>query len=225
MIERAKINRYLTRNAREVIDKLDAPVNMLWMHAHLINNQTGEEVARLKVREGLPAGHHLLYSVGIQPQGDVTLHRWLPRFDLKLTLDDFRALHSMLIKLKTLDLAFLAGDIPSDPLTTVSEISGRLCFEAHYKVMEEYVDADDCRLQSECDALHVYTLMGGERMDIGSFTLHRGIDDMTGLILEAERIFAILESKEPEEVQAIQRIPRRTEIFYVPKPRPVLRII
>jgi hypothetical protein len=48
---------------------------------------------------------------------------------------------------------------------------------------------------------------------------------MTALILEAERIFAILESKEPVEVAAIQRIPSRTELFFVRKPRPVLRII
>jgi hypothetical protein len=225
MTERAKISRYLTRNAREVIDSLEAPVNMLWMHAHLINNQTGEEVGLLRVREALPAGHHLLYSVGLQPQGEVTLHRWMPRFDLKLTLDDFRTLHTMLMKLKALDLAFLAGDIPPDPLTILSEISDRLCFEVHYKVMEDHVGACDCHLKSECDALHVYTLMGGERMDIGSFTLHHGIDDMTALILEAERIFAILESKEPVEVAAIQRIPSRTELFFVRKPRPVLRII
>lgn len=185
MSERAKINRYLTRNAREVIDKLTAPVNMLWMHAHLINDQTGEEVGLLKVREGLPAGHHLPYSVGIQPQGDITLQRWLPRLDLKLTLEDFQALHSMLIKVKALDKAFLAGEIPSEPLTTASEVSGRLCFEAHYRVMEEKADFDDYRLQSDCDALHVYTMMGGVRMDIGSYTLRHGIDDMAGLILEA----------------------------------------
>ena len=225
MNDHARINRYLTRNARDVIDKLDAPVNMLWMHAHLINNQSGEEVGRLKVGEDLPAGHHLLYSVGIQPQGDVTLHRWLPRFDLKLTLDDFKTLHSMLIKLKALDQAFLAGDIPSLPLTVASETSDRLCFEAHYKVMEEYVGEEDCRLQSDCNALHVYTLVGGERLDIGSYRLHHGIDDMTGLILEAERIYAILEGKEPGEVASIQRIPRRTELFYVARPRPVLRLV
>lgn len=223
MDDRIKIERYTYTSARLVIDQLTPPVNMLWMHAHIINNWTKEEAGLLPRGAEVPKGHHLVYSFGLQPQGDMTMMRWLPRFNLEFSGEDFKTLHAMLIRFKALDQSFIEGSIPDKPVTLLAETSDRLCFEVSYAIISAIDEAGEEKFEAQCDALRVYTLIGGKRLDIGAYHLRDGIEDMHGLTQEAERLQAVIQGGSLDEIKAIKQIRWKEPRYFVPKP--TLRIV
>ncbi|KPC17263.1 Uncharacterized protein AC499_1424 [Pseudomonas amygdali pv. lachrymans] len=196
---------------------------MLWLHTQSINNITGEPALHATAWDEHP-GHHFLYKIGIQPQVEMVdgQKSWYPSFELEFTLSDFLTLHVLLLKFKQLHQNYLARQVTEASTTTLTELSGGLCFELDYTLAKRNKAGDEDHLTPECRALKVFHMASGQRTNIGTFKMFGAVTGMTGLLLEAERINAILNGDAPEAVGAIERMPFTRPALNT---RPALRVV
>lgn len=223
MADGFRIPKYLTRSARLVLDSLNAPVNMLWLHAQTIDDITGKPNLVAARLDELP-GHHFLYRIGIQPQVELVegQRRWNPSFELDFSTSDFLTLHALLLRFKEHHQLYLDRTVTEASTTTLTEVSGGLCFELDYSLNKSADPEKGDRLIPACQVLRVFHLASGEHTNIGTFRLFGPVTGMTGLLLEAERINAILNGEDAEAVAAIAQMPFTRPVLNT---RPVLRVV
>lgn len=201
---------YTTRSAQKVLDHLNRPVNMLRLRAEVVHNETREALLFGDMWDLTPR-HHFQYTVGLQPQPMEESLNWTPHFSLDFTLTDFQTLHTLLMKIKQEHLQLLAGKIQDEGETEYTSESDRFCFQALYRRSKSLHWGDDApkghRLVPICNSIDVYLKTAAGRFDIGHYSLYSGMRCMTGLILEADRIHAIINGAEPEEVASIEQLP------------------
>lgn len=204
-----KIPAYTHRNAQQVLDDLGRPVNMLRLHGNIVDNGTTEREI-FSCQRVITSEHHYRYTIGFQPQPMEDSLNWSPHFQLEFRLADFLTLHALLMQIKETHLQFLAGKITEDGYSEFSQESDRLCFQSRYYLSRDahlgLGSPRGHRLVPNCISIDVYIRMMAGRYDIGTYTLYSGMRCMAGLILEAERLHAIINGAEPEEVAAIQQI-------------------
>lgn len=200
---------YMHRNAQHVLDGLSRPVNMLRLLGEIVDNETGKGECFSGMWELTP-NHHYRYRIGLQPQPLNDSLNWTPNFQLEFELADFLILHTLLIQIKDAHQQLLDGKITEDGFKEFTQESDRLCFQCRYWHSRDVHPGPDSprgnRLVPICISIDVYIRTPAGRYDIGTYTLYSGMRCMTGLILEAERLHAIVNGAEPEEVAAIQQI-------------------
>ena len=204
-----QIPAYTHRNAQQVLDALGRPVNMLRLHSEIVDNETGERDI-FSNRWELTPDHHYRYTIGLQPQPMEDSLNWSPKFQLDFRLADFLVLHVLLMQIKDTHLQLLAGRITEDGFREFTQESDRLCFQCRYSLSRNArLSADSPRgnrLVPNCISIDVYVRTPAGRYNIGTYSLYSGMRCMAGLILEAERLHAIIDGAEPEAVAAIEQV-------------------
>lgn len=206
MIDKIRITNYLKDNARLVLDGLGAPVNMLVLQTFVFDDISGDQVHGVNVGDELVASH-FQYGIGIQSQSDRhdSASQGGSHFELKFTLEDFRTLHSFLMKVKTHHQNFLVG-ASQNSITIIAQDASRLCFDTQYLITKRSLPVIGDVLMPVCREVRVYIWIGMQKTEIGTFNLNSDIEGLTGLILEADRLQAILNGAGQEDVSTIQRL-------------------
>ena len=182
---------------------------MLDLFAMCIDDSTG--LPRYNNKDAALTGCHFEYGILFQPQpalqssskGSAAGEGGM---NFQMDYEAFMALHSMLAQIKAAHLRFLDGMALSGAGTEVSGESDGLCFSSIYWATIASSREDGAEIKPQCPGIEVYVRRGGERVVVGFLTLRTPLDCIAGLILEAERIHALIHGEPEENVLALKKM-------------------
>lgn len=208
---------YRTDSAARIWSQLDAPVHMLRLGAQAVDSATQKVAVTHDIWTPAREGHHYVYTLHLQPAltpAEVRSTAGYGRMSVALTNADFAALHSMLQQVKQLHSMYLAGVLDDAAKYSLSGEGDGLCFSTIYSLHNGLVSRNPAgvnvqpyrALQAMCAGFEMFIHRGRETITCGTFSLFNTFAGMAGLILEAERIMALVEGLEERDIQALESV-------------------
>ncbi|MEQ0863738.1 hypothetical protein [Pseudomonas aeruginosa] len=221
---------YRNSGAQRLLRKFERPVHMLRLDTHSINDDSGEVSLRNHLWNPTE-GFHFKYSLRLQPAmkpHEAKEAHGLGRMSLELTLGDFRALHSMLLRVKGLHEKYLSGELAEKGHFKIDSVGDRFTFSTNYALDNLYgglveegrlVPMVKPSMSPRCTGFEVSVPVCEDFISCGRFSMPDAIKGMLGLVLEAERLMCLIDGHGESELQCLDALPAMRDS------RPRLRLV
>ncbi|MCR3807313.1 hypothetical protein K3Z95_03585 [Pseudomonas aeruginosa] len=213
---------YRNSGAERLLRPFERPVHMLRFDPHSINDDSGEVSLRNHLWNPTE-GFHFKYSLRLQPAmkpHEAKEAHGLGRMSLELTLGDFRALHSMLQRVKGLHEKHLSGELAEKGHFKIVSVGDRFTFSTTYtlsnlfggQVREGKLEPmERPSVNALCTGFQVSVSVGADHINCGDFSMPDAVAGMLGFVLEAERLICVIDGQGESELQGLQALPAQRE--------------
>ncbi|HBN9635006.1 hypothetical protein [Pseudomonas aeruginosa] len=213
---------YRNSGAERLLRPFERPVHMLRLDTHSVSDESGK-VSLLTNLWKPTEGFHFKYSLRLQPAmrpHEAKEAHGLGRMSLELALGDFRALHSMLLRVKGLHEKYLSGELAEKGHFKIVSVGDRFTFSTTYSLSNLFggqvregklVPMERPSVNAHCTGFQVSVSFGADLINCGHFSMPDAVAGMLGFVLEAERLMCLIDGQGESELQGLQALPAKRE--------------